>query len=76
MISPQNSFAKYQTYIDVQPDAVLLADVGDGLDGVERAEDGRAGRAVDEERQVALALMTDDQLLELSGNHAAAGQRK
>ena len=72
MISPQNSFEKYQTYIDVQPDAVLLADVRDGLDGVECAEDRRAGRAVHEEREVALTLVTDDQLLKLFGDHSSA----
>jgi hypothetical protein len=35
----------FVTYIDVKPDSVLLADVGDRLDGVEGAEDGGAGSA-------------------------------
>ena len=56
----------------MEPDSVLLADIGDRLDGVEGAEDGGAGGAVDEEGQVALALVADDQLLELLGNHSAA----
>ncbi len=47
----------------MKPDAVLLTDVRDGLDGVEGSEDGRADGAVDEEGQVTLALVTDDQLL-------------
>lgn len=51
------------THIDVQPDVILLADVSDGVDGVEGAIDGGPGRAVHEERQVAFALVTNNQLL-------------
>ena len=59
----------------MKPDSVLLADVGDRLDGVEGAEDGCAGGAVDEEGQVALALVPDDQLLQLFRDHAAARRK-
>jgi hypothetical protein len=55
----------------MKPDSVLLADVSDGLDRVEGPEDGGAGGAVDEEREVALALVANDQLLKLLGNHTA-----
>jgi len=63
------SYIKNETYINVEPDGIFLADVRDGADGVEGAVDGRAGRAVDEERQVALTLVADDQLLQFSRNH-------
>ena len=39
--------------VNVQPDAVLLADGREGPDGVVRAEDGGAGRGVEEERGAA-----------------------
>ena len=51
------------TYVDVEPDAVLLTDVSNGLDGVVGAVDGRTRRAVDEERQMPLAFVSDNQLL-------------
>ena len=56
----------------MKPDSVLLADVGDRLDGVEGAKDGCAGGAVDEEGKVAFALVTNYQLLQLLGDHATA----
>ena len=56
----------------MKPDAVLLTDVRDGLDGVESPENGRADGTVDEEWKVAFALVTNDQLLQLFRNHAAA----
>ena len=34
----------------MEPEVVFLADVGDLVDGIESAEDGGAGRGVDEER--------------------------
>lgn len=45
-----------RTYVDVQPQVVLLADVGDLVDGVERTVDGGAGRGVDEQRHVTLRM--------------------
>ncbi len=59
----------------MKPDAVLLTDVRDGLDGVEGPEDGRADGTVDEKGKVALALVTYDQLLKLCRNHAATGNK-
>ena len=54
---------------------VLFADVGDVVDGVEGAVDGGAGGAVDEEGEVALALVTYDQLLQFAGDHAAPEEK-
>ena len=63
------------TDVDVEPDVVLFADVGDVVDGVEGAVDGGAGGAVDEEGEVALALVTYDQLLQFAGDHAAPEEK-
>ena len=54
----------------MQPDVVLLTEVGDGRDGVEGAVDGGAGRAVDKEGQVTFALVSDDEPLQLLRNHS------
>lgn len=58
-------------YINVQPHLVLLADVGDLVDGVEGPLDGCAGSAVDEEGNVTLGLAFDHQPLQFGGYHAA-----
>jgi len=50
---------------------MALANVSDGIDGVEGAKDGRAGGAVDEEGQAALRLVLQHALLELLRDHAA-----
>ena len=55
----------------MQPNLVLLADICDGVDRVERAVDGTPGGAVDEEGQMALALVANDQLFQLLRDHAA-----
>ena len=60
----------------MEPDVVLLANVRDGVDGVEGAIDGGARRAVDEEGQVTLALVPNNQLLQLLGNHTAPAQKQ
>ena len=59
----------------MKPDAVLLTDVGDGLDGIKGSIDGSAGRAVNKEGQVTLTSVANNQLLQFGGNHATpAGQ--
>ena len=60
------------TYVDMEPDAVLLADVRDGVDGVEGPEDGGARGAVHEEGAAALRQVLGDQLLEVLGPHPPA----
>ena len=70
--SEQDPNILIKTYVDVEPDAVLFTDVGNGLNGVKGSEDGGAGGAVDEEGKVTLALVTDNQLLQLFRDHAAA----
>lgn len=45
------------TYIDVHPHMVLLADVGDVHERVERAQHRRAGRRVDEERHLKIYMV-------------------
>ena len=57
------------THVYVEPDVVLLANVGDLRDGVEGAVDGGAGGGVDEEGQVPLALVEHHQLLQLLRYH-------
>lgn len=47
------------THIDMQPQVVLLADVGDLVDGVERTVDGGASRGVDEQRHVTLQMLVN-----------------
>ena len=64
------------SYIDVEPDAVLLTDVGDGLDGIKGSIDGSAGRAVNKEGQVTLTSVTNNQLLQFGGNHATPATKK
>ena len=60
------------THVNVEPAVVLLADIGNFLDGIEGADDRGAGRRVHEEGYVALGLALDYQLLEALGYHAAA----
>lgn len=60
-----------QTYVDVEPELVLVTDVGDGVDGIERSEDGGAGSGRDEERDLALGDGFEDEALELGRNHLA-----
>lgn len=51
------------THVNVQPHLVLLANVGDLIDGVEGALDGGAGSAVDEEGNVTFGFTFDHQPL-------------
>lgn len=55
----------------MQPHLVLLANVGDLIDGVEGALDGGAGSAVDEEGNVTFGLTFHHQPLQFGGYHAA-----
>ena len=57
--------------VDVQPEAVLPADGGEGADGVVGAEDGGAGRRVEVEGRLALLLRRGDEGGEGGGVHAA-----
>ena len=57
------------SYIDVEPDAVLLTDVSNGLDRIKGSIDRRPSCAIDEEGQVTLALVANNQLLQLFRNH-------
>ena len=57
--------------VDVQPEAVLPADGGEGPDGVVGAEDGGAGRRVEVEGRLALRLRRGDEGGEGGGVHAA-----
>ena len=60
------------TYVHMEPKAALLADVRDGVDGVEGPEDGGARCAVHEEGAAALRQVLGDQLLEVLGPHPPA----
>ena len=51
------------TYVNVEPDAVLLTDVSDRVDGIKGSVDGGPGREVEEEGQVTLGFVPDNQLL-------------
>ena len=55
----------------MQPYVVSLTDVSDRVDGIKSSVDCRSGGAVDEKGEVSLALVSDDQLLQLLGNHPA-----
>ena len=57
--------------VDVQPDMVLLADGREGDDGVVGAEDGGAGRGVEEERGEAFFFRRGDAGGEGGGVHGA-----
>ena len=50
------------SYIDVEPDAVLLTDVSDGLDGIKGAIHSGPCGTIDKEGQVTLFLVTSNQL--------------
>lgn len=56
--------------VDVQPDVVLLADGGEGREGVEGAKDRGAGCGVEEEGGFASLFTFDYEALEFGGNHA------
>ena len=60
------------TYVDVEPNVVFFAYVGDGVDGVERPVDGRTGGAIHKEGQMTFALMSDDQFFQFGRNHPTA----
>lgn len=64
------------SYVNVQPDAVLLTDVSNGLDGIKGTVDGRPSGAIDEEWQVTLALVPNNQTLQFSGYHPAPNQQE
>ena len=59
----------------MQPEVVLLADVGDFVDGVESAEDGRAGRRVHEERNLAIRNALHNEAFQFRRNHLAPALR-
>lgn len=56
--------------IDVQPEAVLFAQVRNGMDGIESPDNSGSLRAVHEERSVTKFQALDYQSLQLCGNHA------
>ena len=60
----------------MQPNVMLLANVRNVINGVKCAIDGGSSGAVDEEGQMTLALVTNDQALQFSGNHATPNWRK
>lgn len=59
--------------VDVQPEVVARADVGDGREGVVGAEDGGAGRGVHVEGGVAGIFGGGNGGVEGGGHHAAGG---
>jgi len=61
------------TYIDVEPETVFLAEVGERVEGVEGAEDGGAGGGDHDEGSLLLPDGLDDALLEMFGVHASGG---
>lgn len=63
------------TYVNVQPEVVLLANVCNRVDGVEGAQDGRATSAVDKVRPISTLNRLTDKALQFSGNHLASLQR-
>ncbi len=68
-----------RTYVDVEPDVVFGADVGDVVQRVERAHHRRAGRRRDEEGARAAGQRLLDPRLQVRHEHhapaAAAAQR-
>lgn len=52
---------------------MLLADVSDGVKGIEGAHDGGPGGGADEEGNLALRLALLDEAVELGWDHAASG---
>lgn len=63
---------RFLPYVDVEPDVVSLTDVGDLVDGIKGSVDGGACCTIDKVRQVPLALVPDNELLQLPRNHAAS----
>ena len=53
----------------MQPEVVLLADVGDFVDGIEGAEHSRAGRRVHQERDLPVRDALLDQSLQFHRDH-------
>lgn len=52
---------------------MLLADVSDGVKGIEGAHDGGSSGGADEEGNLALCLTLLDEAVELGWDHAASG---
>ena len=53
----------------MEPEVVLLAYIGDFVDGIESAEDGGTGRGVDQERDFPVGDALLDEPLQLGRNH-------
>lgn len=59
--------------VDVEPEVVRFADLGDFGEGVIGAEDGGSRRGVDVEGGFLFRLGFEDERVELGGDHAALG---
>ena len=57
----------------MKPEAELLTDISNGVDGVEGPVDRGAGGAVDEEGREAVLSVLQDQLLQVLRTHSALG---
>ena len=57
----------------MKPEAELLADISNGVDGVESSVDRGTGRAVDEEGREAFLSVLQYQFLQVTGTHPAMG---
>ena len=58
-------------YVNMKPEAELLTDISNGVDGVEGSVDRGAGGAVDEEGREAVLSVLQDQLLQVVRTHPA-----
>ena len=62
--------SSWPTHVDMQPQFVLVTDVGDLVNWIKRPENRRSTCGVHEERRMSSTLCFDDLLFEVPGNHA------
>ena len=55
--------------VDMQPEMMFFANVGDRIDGIECSEDGRSGRSRHHERNLSIADALVNQSLQFFWNH-------
>lgn len=66
-----NAVNDCELYVDVEPEVVLLADISDLVDGIERTEDGGTSRGVDQERDFTIGDALLDESLQFGRQHLA-----
>ena len=69
MVSGARCGVFVSTYVDVEPDLVFLADVGNVTERIERPEYSRPGSCRHEERNTALLFRELDLRVEQGGDH-------